>query len=167
MFVRYPAAVKAGVVDRRLLSQTDLFPTLLELAGLTSEQIGVDYELQGTSLLQEGPLREFVVAEFFGDSSRPEWTAAGNVDSACLLTGSERLLWMDTDGFTLYRKAAEGSREELVAEPDATLLGELRGKLESWRLRTPLREPGEMPVEYSDEERRRLEALGYLPESSE
>ncbi len=60
MLMRYPARIKAGSVDEKMVLNLDLVPTLLELAGVPSTP-----DLQGRSWLGDGPGRESFLYEYF------------------------------------------------------------------------------------------------------
>lgn len=110
LLLRYPPAVAAGLRVESLVQTTDLFPTLLELAGGSPAGLA----LQGRSLLPveaRRAYRPFVVAEYEGNEPVPLkrlQQAAGRPLPAERFT---RRLSMIRAGMDKYISGSDGSRE--------------------------------------------------------
>lgn len=91
LMLRWPGHVEAGTTDRRLVSNVDLLPTLLEAADVAP---ALTYPLDGTSLL--GSARRTEVLLEYGrslDASLPPWAA----------------LRTDTEQYTEWYSATSGA----------------------------------------------------------
>ena len=79
LLMRWPGRVNAGVVDRRLVANVDIAPTVLEAAGFAGPPL---VPLDGRSLLGEGA-RERMLLEYWVDPPRmdvPSWAAVTTRD---------------------------------------------------------------------------------------
>jgi arylsulfatase A-like enzyme len=123
LILRYPEKVPAGLRVGGLAQITDVFPTLLDLAGV-AEVAGVGAEglaLQGWSLLpfdRAAAGREAVYAEQEGYSLRQLDEIAGPGDQP-FLDRFARSLRMIRAGDSKYIRASDGSEElyDLAADP--------------------------------------------------
>jgi arylsulfatase A-like enzyme len=70
-FMRWPARVRGGTIDRRMVSTLDITPTVLDAAGTPNESRMVD----GRSLLDGNWRRVAILTEFWGSYGRPSWAA--------------------------------------------------------------------------------------------
>jgi arylsulfatase A-like enzyme len=159
MIVRYPRAVAAGQRDDRLASQVDLFPTILELTGLTQVVASFDYPLHGRSLLSAQP-SEFLISEYHGDPAWTDTSGGQSLESSCLLTDQYRLLWRDVQGTELLRRTHGAGAEVDVSAEEPEQLAALEARLAAWKRGVPLTEGDAARID--PEARKRLEELGYL-----
>jgi arylsulfatase A-like enzyme len=113
MIVRYPEKVPAGRRVAGLTQITDVFPTLLELAG--AEPVA---DLQGWSLPFEGGGRDAVYAEQQGNRVRQLEEVAGPADRP-VIERFGRSLRMVRVGDFKYIHASDGTGElyDLAADP--------------------------------------------------
>jgi arylsulfatase A-like enzyme len=71
MFVRWPGHVNAGATDSRLVTNADLAPTFLDVAGGLSPTVPMD----GRSIFGNGPNRTRVLTEINTISNTPFWAS--------------------------------------------------------------------------------------------
>ena len=163
------AAAEAGRRVERLVRTTDLAPTLLDLAGVPSED---HPPMDGRSLV---PLLR-------GESPDPGQTAYA--DSVNTLTyhiahgvtdRKDEMLFAIVDGpwkyihhairpdrSELYNLADDPGEKHNRIGADAAVAGRLRAELESRSYRPP--DPSKTPDEMSPEDLERLKSLGYVVE---
>lgn len=150
LFIKWPGGDRAGVVNRAPCSALDLAPTLLDLAGLPTD------DLPGTPLRR----REQGTPVFIG-----------TLDRAVVVDGYKAIF--DHDGGRARLFHLEGDAGETVdlaaSEPEllAMLEGLVReGKEEALELYRRIGSGSEShQVELSPDERERLQAFGYLTHS--
>jgi arylsulfatase A-like enzyme len=73
LMVRWPGRVRGGSVDRRIVANVDIAPTIAQAAGVTVDGPPMD----GRSLLDRGWRRDHLLVEYFaGDTARaPTWAS--------------------------------------------------------------------------------------------
>ena len=158
MILRFPPRIEVGARNVRLASQVDLLPTLLELLGLEELEGDLPYALHGQSLLDDGPVRDWVVSECVRTTAREDGWPEGSTQAAALVCDDVRLLWVEGVGFQLLADDGQGGERVLT---DAGAIEALSAALEAWRNDTPTLTPrGATP--FSEDERASLRALGYL-----
>ena len=140
-----------SVAPRRVdnvVELVDLAPTILELAGMP----GTD--MQGKSLL--GPEAATRIAYSRTVWKRPRYSAR---------TKNHKLIWDSRTGKKeLYNLTADPKETNDLSEEDSFTKGYLEQKLFTWlRAQEHMRGNTAAPegVEMTEEERRRLESLGY------
>jgi arylsulfatase A-like enzyme len=114
MILRYPERVAAGQRAAGLAQITDVFPTLLDLAGVEVP----DASLQGWSLLPGNPERDAVYAEQQGNRVRQLEEIAGPEDRP-IVERFARSLRMVRAGDFKYIRTSDGGEElyDLAADP--------------------------------------------------
>jgi arylsulfatase A-like enzyme len=169
LIVHYPRAFAAGRESGPVMS-FDLFPTLLELAGIAAP---ADVESKAVSLLRprNGRLRMAEYPQPFGPAIEsihrdvdPDWDATPWLRRMRALFRGPHKLICSTDGrHELYDRTVdpEEARDLYAAESD--LAGELMGDLVG--LGATLFDPGfrgDATPSHTAEELRMLEGLGYV-----
>ncbi len=81
MLMRYPAKIKGGRVDDKMVLNLDLVPTLLELAGAKAKN-----DLSGVSWLDDGPRRQSFLYEYFAHEGSVPTTLAVRTEDWKLVT---------------------------------------------------------------------------------
>jgi arylsulfatase A-like enzyme len=71
LLLRWPGHVGAGRIDRRLVANIDLAPTILAAAGVAPDD---RFPMDGTSLLSDGHRRE-ILLEQYKNGRLPDWRA--------------------------------------------------------------------------------------------
>ncbi len=166
LIMRLPARITPGRVDDGLTSLVDVFPTILDAAGLT------DAALSARSLLSEGrPVPEFVIAEnerpiqglAILAEQFPDYDAS-SIDGRLrmLRTARYKLIWHEKTGVELYDLAQDPEETRDVSDELTEVRDRLLSLLEEWMQEHPLNDPV-APLESMDPEAlRQLRALGYL-----
>ena len=130
LIVKWPGAGTVGTTIDAPVMSTDLFPTLLEMAGLPTmpqqhrDGVSLAPALRGDALPDRGPLFWHF----------PHYHGSGNRPGAAIRAGDLKLVeWFEDGAFELYDLSSDlGERRDLATErsEDASrLLGQLR----SWR----------------------------------
>ena len=130
LIIRWPGAAAAGGVSETPASSTDIYPTLLEMAGLAQRP---EQHLDGVSL---APVLRYSIE--LGRETRfwhfPHYHGSGNRPSGAVRVGDMKLIeWFEDDRVELYDLAADpGETYDLsAAMPEA--VAELRERLREWR----------------------------------
>jgi len=146
LIMKIPSAVPRRVEN--VVELVDLAPTILELAGIQAT------DMQGKSLL--GPAAADRIAYSRTVWKRPRYSARNK---------NHKLIWDSrTDKKELYDLIADPKETADLSEEDNFARGYLEQKLFTWlRAQEHLRGNAPAPegVEMTEEERRRLESLGY------
>ncbi len=176
LVISAPGRVEPGRDDRPV-SSVDLFPTLLALAGVEAPEAG---RSRGRSLL-EPPAPRLRLAEEPAVSqvgiqqvkrAHPDWDPSPfQRRLRALVDGRSKLLWGSDGRVELYDLAADPLEERDLAASQPGEAGRLRQRLDGFYASLRHCDPAalaEVPEPTSPEERRMLEALGYLdPENDE
>lgn len=132
LIVRWPAVITSGTQSEQPVIGIDLYPTLLEAAGITPPE---DYELDGVSLLPvwnnpETTLqREAIYWHFPGYPNNIYRT--GPVSA--VRSGSWKLLkFYETDHVELYNLAEDIGEQHDLADERPQMRDKLRNQLEEW-----------------------------------
>lgn len=131
LIVQWPARVKAGGVSNEATVNTDFFPTLLEAAGIDSEQ-----EFDGVSVLKnwEQPARavERGAIHWHYPLDRPHFL--GGFSGGAIRDGDWKLIERFTDGKTeLYQLEDDPSEQSDLSGRRPAKARELKAKLAKWR----------------------------------
>ncbi len=130
LIVKWPGQVEGGTVVETMAQSTDLYPTVLEMAGLPFRP---GQHRDGVSLAplmteQRNPERDVLFWHF------PHYHGSGNRPSAAIRVGDLKLLeWFEDSSVELYDLSTDlGERHDLVRErPEVA--AELQQRLVRWR----------------------------------
>ena len=130
MIICWPGVVSGGGVSEVPVQSTDLFPTMLEMAGA---EVPLAPPLDGTSLLPllkaSGDLdRERLFWHF------PHYHGSGNRPSGAVREGRWKLLeWFEDGAVELYDLEADPEESVDLSEVEPERTRELLSRLSSWR----------------------------------
>lgn len=145
--VRWPGVVPAGrVIDAATIS-TDLYPTLLDLAGLPPRPT---QHLDGLTLAPllrgGGALARNTLHWHF-----PHYHSSGSTPSGAIRRGSLKLIeWFDDDRVELYDLASDPSESSDLSRSRPQVAAELRAELARWRADVGANMPRPRPPRESD-----------------
>jgi len=141
LVIRYPRRVPCGKRLRRLTQTHDLFPTLLELAGVRRKSLLE--EGQAVNLLNHfrgGPTRTFALAEHERSLLLPDrmWRQYPDYDvrgivyrsRKALLKGGHKYVWCSDGHDELYDLREDPGEQRNLAPRDPRRLGNMRAALE-------------------------------------
>jgi len=138
LIIRCPAQLPQGFVVDELAQTTDLFPTVLQLAGIGhAETVGVGRALFDAARATPGPA--FVVAERF----RPDLSAARrarpdfdwrpyDVRMKAIRTKREKFIWHSDESNELYDLASDPAQVRNLIDHDDPRADLLRRQLFDW-----------------------------------
>jgi arylsulfatase A-like enzyme len=132
VIVRWPGVTPQGAVTDSVIVLTDLYPTLLEIAGLPARP---ETHVDGRSfagVLRTGEAQARDPVFWHQPGAKPE--ATGESPTSAIRVGDDKLVeWYREDRVELYDLAADPaeSRDRSAAEPERA--EELRRLLEEWR----------------------------------
>jgi arylsulfatase A-like enzyme len=130
--VRWPGVTPEGAVTDSVIVQTDLFPTLLEIAGLP---LRPEDHLDGRSfaeVLRGGEARERDPIFWHSPRAKPEST--GDTKCSAVRVGDYKLLeWFEEGRVELYDLAADPEERKDLSEAEPERRDELRQMLVEWR----------------------------------
>jgi len=168
LVMRYSPRFAAGTVDDRLVSQVDVAPTILDIAGLAERYP----EMVGRSLVNPDRLdRAFIIAEndrpingidVIGRLAPSFDTTTIDNRVRVLRTNSHKLIWT-TDGDTqLFDIVADPGEENDISESQAELRDQLLAQLIEWMAERRVEEDPEVFESEDRETFKQLKALGYF-----
>lgn len=142
LIIRWPGAVDGGGIIEQPVTSMDLYPTLLEIAGLSrrSEQHQDGWSLvpllRGTGTLD----RDALYWHF------PHYHGSGNVPSGAIRLGDYKLIeWFEDGSIELYDLRSDvGETSDLAAEMPEKV-EQMRNLLDDWRQRVDARMPRANP----------------------
>lgn len=164
LIVKWPRQT-AAAVDERTVNLIDLFPTVLELAGLVPP-------LQSGRSLQSPPAPDratfyelLTLWTFTRKSTGKSWQESDQWYA--IRRGRYKLVNVETQSrWELYDLIADPGERHPLGGGHEEIVGELQGEMESWRQAMALlarrHQPGD-EAQLSPEEERRLRDLGYVP----
>lgn len=127
LIVRWPSVVKAGRVLDSPVINTDFVPTLLELAGITSDEFYDGASI--ASLLKGGDAQP---RPFFWHF--PHYTNQGGRPAGAVREGNWKLIaHYDTGRVELYDLSKDIGESNDIAADHVDLVSELHDKLKAWR----------------------------------
>jgi len=149
------------------VSTIDLFPTLLEIAGVDRPAP------PGVSSLLGRPSRRPLVAEYIEpyepvlkkfEAANPEWDSSPFRRSLrSLRVDSEKLVWSSTGPVELHDLGTDGGEDEDLAAERAERSAELAELLRDWvEARRLLSDGGLSETSLTEDEKELLRSLGYL-----
>jgi len=167
LYIKFPGNARTGR-DARLVSLVDLFPTILELAGVTSPP-----RHQGRSLLASDPdpdraiLMELLSTFYNRSGEDGEWERVDD-EWVAIVRGNDKLVFRPGTGRTeLYDLAEDPDEQADVSDDDPERTRALLGRLEALRRESLTFGGGDdaSPADLDAEQLDRLRALGYLDEN--
>ena len=131
--VKWPGVVKPGVLNETdVVGGTDLFPTFLEMAGLSLQP---EHHQDGVSIvssLKGGKFERGKPLFWHSPTSRPYST--GDTDSSAVRLGNYKLIeWYNADHVELYDLSMDIGEQNNLAEAMPEKTQELRVLLRDWR----------------------------------
>ena len=168
LLIKFPKSVRTGR-DDRLVSLVDLFPTILEAAGIESDAIH-----QGVSLLKTDPETDRsiffeLLSTFYHrrgggqeiEKEEHEWWGVRQGDDKLLLLPSENRV-------ELYRTRLDPTEQLNVAIENSELVALLKGKIDDWKRESRSLGGTRQPIEadLDQDQLERLRALGYIGQES-
>ena len=143
MVIYWPGVTKAGQVSSQVVTSTDFYPTLLEMAGLpllpSQHQDGMSIApvLRGKTIIR-GPIYWHY----------PHYGNQGGSPGSAVRDGDWKLIeWFeDGRGLELYNLASDMGEQRNLAQTNPAKASELHQKLSSWRKSVDARLPTRNPV---------------------
>ncbi len=130
LIVKWPEGARGGRVESHLATTTDLYPTLLDIAGLSAIP---DQHLDGVSLApllrgEDEVDRDTLYWHF------PHYHGSGNTPTGAIRAGNVKLIeWFEDDRVELYYLTDDlGERTDLAMRSGSEVV-ELRKRLAEWR----------------------------------
>jgi arylsulfatase A-like enzyme len=154
LIVRYPKIFKSGDRVPNLVQLADLFPTLLELGGVTSQKEKSNGFLSLCNLENLGR-REFVVAE----NTAPK--SLSSMEMKAIRNERYKLIWKSNDELELYDLLHDPLEEKNLIREQPAEAERLRQYLEKWKGAHAFQLESREAV-FDDELSERLRALGYV-----
>ncbi len=130
LIVKWPSRVEGGVLVEAPAQSSDIFPTLLEMAGLP---LRPDQHRDGESLAAAmtdgiGPDRPAIFWHF------PHYHGSGNRPGGAVRVGDMKLVeWFEDGSVELYDLSTDLGERENLAEIEPETAAELRDRLARWR----------------------------------
>jgi arylsulfatase A-like enzyme len=124
-FVRWPSSIKAGTESDRLAGHIDVFPTLLEVAGVKPPS---NVKLDGRSLM---PLIRNPKASWQDRTMFFQWHR-GDVPELYRACAARTQRWKLVNGKELYDLDADPSETKDVAAQHPDVVAKLRSDYEAW-----------------------------------
>jgi len=133
MIVRAPGVTKAGAVCNSVVTSTDFFPTILELAGLPAEpQHHVDGKSFTPLLRGESRDRGAIFWHY------PHYGNQGGAPTGAVRRGKWKLIeWYEDGRLELFNLSTDAGEKNNIASQHADIRDELHARLKAWR-----KEPG-------------------------
>lgn len=153
LIVRYPARFAADARSSNQVQLVDLYPTLLELAGVRSPAPAGAQSLVGSGR-HSG--REFAVAENTGTKS------AEFVVARMLRTDRYKYIWKSNAEHELYDLDADPAESRNVISHEPAIAAEFEQKLQAWQDSLTRTSVGVESAEYDELVLSRLRELGYV-----
>jgi arylsulfatase A-like enzyme len=128
LIVRWPGKVKAGAVSHTPVVNTDLLPTVCDLAGVKAPG-GLDGVSFAKLLLGQGEQASRTLFWHF-----PHYNNQGGRPGGAVRAGDWKLVeYYDTDRAELYHLAGDPGEEKDLAGREPKRVAALRAKLAAWR----------------------------------
>ncbi len=173
----YPPLIERGGRVPGMVQSVDVYPTILEVAGVDGDETG--YPVEGKSLLQIASgrdSRDRTLTEYMSPKNQfgkvQRWAEARGEAADFLRfdrrlksirTDSLKYIWASDGGDELYSLEKDPAEAVNLVEERTAAVDTLRETLEDWTGSLPdiLGETGEVP-EMDEETRQLLKALGYI-----
>lgn len=167
LLIHYPKVFEAGREDRPVMT-IDLYPTVLELAGL---EMSAGLESPARSLLRPADSRARV-AEYTAanidplrgvERQNPGWKADSWSRSLRLLDdGRYEFIWASDGRHELYDLSRDPREQENLVESESAVAARMRADLDALVAALAAKPTEAAPRELSPQMRELLEGLGYL-----
>ena len=130
LIVRWPGVVKGGTTCRTPVISTDFYPTLLEVAGLTSEAgKTLDGESIVPTLKQTGQLKRKAIFFHYPNYA---WHRSNRLGGAIREGDYKLIKWYDDESVELYNLADDLSEKNDLSEKMPRRALDLKHKLQAW-----------------------------------
>jgi len=172
LFIRYPAAVPAGVRRRTPVEHVDLAPTILTLAGVPVPESFTGHALFGsgrrrkTHAFVQHPRYSPQAITFLQNRRQRLKQVAGSTTMPVMASSDQyavrnaRWKYLITEGAEeLYAIRTDAKEEHNVAAEQPKILQQMRDALKTWRATYPAVEPTAAPLDPATAEA--LRKLGY------
>ena len=152
LLVRWPGRIAGGRVDRTPVTSIDLFPTILEIAGLMPPQgdgtslVGL---LDGTAAMPDRAL--YWHYPHYSNQSRSPGAPAGGGPGAAMREGRWKLIQhFETGAHELYDLEADGGEANNLAQAQAGRVLAMARQLQAWqnavKAQWPMQNPEHRPL---------------------
>ncbi|WP_321281757.1 sulfatase [Marinifilum fragile] len=133
MIVKWPGVTKAGTKSDAIVTGTDFFPTILEMAGLPIQQKAhVDGESFTWALTGDKVPKKDRAIFWHSPISRPH--ATGDEKCSAIRKGSYKLIeWYDEGRIELYDLEKDIQEKDNIADEKPKLVKELLVELADWK----------------------------------
>ncbi|MFQ6104486.1 MAG: sulfatase [Candidatus Glassbacteria bacterium] len=177
LILRHPTLVRHGIQVDETVQSVDIFPTLLDVAGVNYEEVG--YPLQGTSLLDilaGGDSHRYAFSEYMspriGFRRVQNWAIAKGSEMdlsrfdrrlKSIRSDTLKYIWASDGEEELFKLSSDPFEEFDLGRTDTGSVKFMRKKLDEWHSSLPIlvKEGTEIP-EMDRETRELLKALGYI-----
>ena len=139
--IKWPGVIEEGAVSNALISSTDYYPTILEMAGcaLMPEQ-----HKDGISFVNELKGIEDPVPRKIAFWHYPHYHSSGQKPASAVRKGKYKLIhWIEDDYVELYDLQEDIGEEDDLSEEIPELAAEMKDILDEWREKTGVMMPGE------------------------
>jgi len=142
MIIKWPGVVKPNTACDAVVTSTDFYPTMLEMAGL---ELMPRQHADGVSLIpllkqKDTPNRQAIYWHF------PHYHGSGNRPSAAVRAGDYKLIeWFETGQIELYNLKNDLSETNDLTEQMPQKAAELKKMLHNWRQQVDARLPKPNP----------------------
>lgn len=155
LIVRYPERFKAGVRNSELVQLSDLFPTILELAGVASAKINCN-GFQSLCKLKAEPLREFTISE----NTAPK--SLNSIQIKSLKNKRYKFIWKSTGEHELYDLQTDPQENQNLINKETDIAAQLQAQLENWMREHENHQLEKREAVFDEALSERLRALGYV-----
>jgi arylsulfatase A-like enzyme len=144
MIIKWPGVVRPGSTCSEVVTSTDFYPTMLQMAGLPLKP---EQHLDGVSLVpllkNEGRLNREAIYWHY-----PHYHGSGNRPSGAVRAGDYKLIeWYEDDSIELYNLKNDIGEKHNLADQMLRKAAELRQMLHTWRKQMKAKMPASKPRE--------------------
>ncbi len=143
MIIKWPGKIKPGTVNDEKISHLDVFPTLLEVAGIEKDSsLTLDGESLVPLLKQEGKLKR--TANFFHYPNYA-WHGKNRLGGAIIERDFKLINWYDDDSVELYNLKTDPTETKNIAAQNPELADQMKRKFKKWLIDVDANMPTENP----------------------
>jgi arylsulfatase A-like enzyme len=138
MIIKWPEVAKAGSVCSEVITSTDFYPTMLEMAGLASipSQHADGLSLVGLLKGGKGLEREAIYWH------SPHYHGSGNRPCGAIRSGDYKLIeWFEDGSVELYNLKEDIGEQNNLADKMPQKTSQLKKMLHDWRKKVDARMP--------------------------